>query len=212
MVSTARNILACLGNLSLAALLILGAPQVFAQTDTTEPTASLQQIRATLQQLDALASACVTEPGDPEACEAFRQAVDGELLIAYLDNCEVAKRWRDDFVSSQVESSRSDAGDASGVLLGHLVDIEYLCGEKALTRATESVVAAYSHVRSTGPSLSLQTQWSNWQQQRLRESESRRQIERLSSQLRHLQRHTDRQFEQLELELLRQQTSPPVPR
>ncbi|MEZ5490936.1 MAG: hypothetical protein R3F50_11540 [Gammaproteobacteria bacterium] len=216
MVKAARDILTGPGNLALAVLLILATPPALSQTtDTADPTASLQQVRASLQQLDTLASACLTEPGDQDSCETFRQAVDGELLRTYLENCAAAKRWRDDFIASEIETPRrndGDSGGASEVLLGYLIDIEYLCGENALARATDSVLAAYGHIRLTEPSVSAQTQWNNWQQQQLRDSESRRQSERLASQRRQLQQQTSRQFDQLELELLRQQSLPPRPR
>lgn len=212
MVKAARNILAHPVGLLLVVSLILAAPPALSQIESTEPTASLQQVRATLQQLDALASVCLTEAGDQDSCEIFRQAIDGELLTAYLDNCAVAKRWRDEFIASEIETGRSDVGGASEILLGYLVDIEYLCGENALTRATDSVLAAYSRIRLSDGSVSFRTQWESWQQQRLRDSESRRQSERLASQRRHLQQQTNRQFDRLELELLRQQSLPPRPR
>ncbi|MCP5348893.1 MAG: hypothetical protein R3F41_12380 [Gammaproteobacteria bacterium] len=196
-----------------AAILSMLASVSDAQTSDPPPVASLEQARASLQQLDGMAADCMAQDRDPESCNPFRIAINGDLLDAYLENCRVAREWRDRFVTEQVAAGdQRPATNDSQALLGYLVDIEYLCGENALVRATEFVVPAYRSLGRIDTAAGLEYRLDSWRQQQLQERERTRQKQAVSSQERRRQQQTTQQFERLELELIRQQTQPRYPR
>jgi len=199
------------------AVLLAALPfTAFSQTSEQQLADSLQQARTSLQQLDNLANVCLDASGGSEACSEFQHAVDGELLAAYLENCAVAKSWREEFVTSQSQETGATS-TRSEELLKFLVDVEFLCGENALARATDNVFPAYRLTRSTqtdGSSLarSLQYQLDSARQNSLIDRQRSNLSQGVSSQSERSRRQVRRQFDQLELELLRQQNDQQFPR
>jgi len=200
----------------LSGLLVLLPFTGYSQTTEQQLTDNLQLARDNLQQLDALADTCLKETTGSEACTEFRQAVDGDLLVAYLESCAVAKSWRDEFVSSQARDAEPTSS-GSETLLNFLIDIEYLCGENALAQATDNVLPAYrlsksASVSSSTLARSLQYQLDSARQNTLLDQQRNSLYRGTSSQSTRSQRQTQRQFDQLEIELIRQQLNQPLPR
>ncbi len=197
----------------LTGLLTLVPAAVSAQSGE-QPASGLQQIRDTLEQLDGMAAACVFDSLNTDSCTPFLNAVNGDLLTAYIETCASVRNWRDEFVADQVEEqSSAGAGVDAGTFLRYLVEIEYLCGKAALSRATRYVVPAYRGTSTaTGSTANLQYQLDSLRQRQLLTDERERQRRALFSQQQRGQQQTTRQFEQLQLELLRQQSLPQYPR
>ncbi len=198
---------------SLAALLPLTG---LAQTGEQQLQDNLRRARNAAQQLEVLANDCLDENAGNEACSAFRKALDGELLEVYLDNCTAAKSWREEFVVKQAQDSAATPVQ-SEVFLGYLVDIEFLCGDNALARNAASVTPAY-RLTNTGPAgsspmaRSLQYQLDSVRQNALLGQQRRILSEGLSTQNERSRTDTQRQFDRLELELIRQQNRQLLPR
>jgi len=216
-----RLLLACLAIPLIAG--VLSSP-AWAQVTEEELSDNLQRAQTILAELDRLAATClqarknVDNTLDSEqACQQFHTALNGETLAAYLESCAIARTWREAFVDSQVDNDTTGADGDQARQLSNLVNTEYLCGTDALTRRTEFVEQAYrltASNRNAARSLanSLQYQIDSDRQSVLMERERSRLLQSLSSQRSRNLQQTRRQFDDLELELLRQQTSPVYPR
>jgi len=190
----------------LIATLCLVTQTLTAQTDTSQVNGFLQQAAERLREIDSQAAACLAAEAESEACRGFRQAIDGQPLADYLAHCASARQWRDDFVTSTINADANPADQTdSAALLNLLVRFEYLCGEDALTRATEHTLAAYRRVRpASGPGSGNLLPDDSYQQ-RLMDRERDRQQRELERQRERSRQQLIRQFDQLELELLRPQ-------
>ena len=199
-----------------AGLLVLLPAIGFSQTSEQQLENSLLQAREALQELDELAADCLTESSGNVACPDFLRAVDGALLETYLDNCAIAKSWREQFVTEQVQDFAANSS-RSETSLRHLIDVEYLCGENAVARATDNVLPAYRLTRTNpanGNSLarSLQYQLDSARQNALIDQRSSNLSGGYSSQSERSRQQIQRQFDRLELELIRQQNNQLYPR
>jgi len=168
--------------------------------------------------LNVKASDCLNalDAGEDAAalCDDFMAAIDGELLAAYLEHCRTLKTWRDSFVDQSVEQDVPSDGVSDEEMLRRLVAIEYSCGENSLLQRTEFVAAAFDRVQSqTGlgtaaigaSAASLRRQLSESRFNALERVERERLQDAIQSQQRRSQRESERQFIDLENELLRQQ-------
>ncbi|NKB33790.1 MAG: hypothetical protein GKR91_11895 [Pseudomonadales bacterium] len=177
----------------------------------------IQSATESLAELDSKAKTCLDnlEQGVSDqavaSCEEFLQSVDGDLLAGYLSHCEELKSWREEFVTSEV----SDAGDAE-TNLALLRGIELNCGEGALQKRTEHVVTAFNLLQGG----SAQSQASTAVNRRVSELEfqqslnaQRRLLQNSVQQLNQRTRiQTNRQWDDLQEELIRQQINkPPFP-
>lgn len=202
--------------LALFGLLALLPVTGYAQTTEQQLADNLQQARDALLQLDELAGICLDTPAGLEACSEFRGAVDGALLATYLESCSVAKTWRDEFVTGQAQGAEPPSSSSES-LLTFLVDIEYLCGANALARATENVLPAYRLTRSaraanSSLARSLQYQLDSDRQNTLIEQQRHNLSRGIVSPNTRARREIQRQFDQLEIELIRQQLNQSLPR
>jgi hypothetical protein len=200
------------GLLALSALLWLHAP-VEAQQRVDFQT-QLDTANAELEQLDSRAGACLaafeTESTESAtvSCKLFLAALDGAELANYLASCALLKQWRDDFVATAQQPDDRDQDDAGNLRL--MVGIEYSCGEGALQKRTEFVSSAFNLLygdqslsQQSGAALSrrlaelrFETTRNN-QRRLLQDSIEQQQSIRL--------RQTERQFDDLEKEIIRLQ-------
>lgn len=168
--------------------------------------------------LDVKASDClnamVADEDAAAICDDFMSAIDGEVIAAYLEHCRTLKAWRDGFVDQTVEQDLQSDGAGDEEMLRRLVAIEYTCGENSLLQRTEFVATAFDRVQSqTGPgtaaigasAASLSRQLSESRFNALERVERDRLQDAIQNQQRRSQRESERQFRDLENELLRQQ-------
>lgn len=201
---------------ALLIMLLTGATSLaWSQTAGEDVGQSLALAREALVQLDELAGTCLEEQAGTGSCTGFRQALDGELLVTYINSCATARRWRDAFVTMQVESPDNLAAtrNTEAENLQLMIDVEYWCGTDALARTTENIVPAYALVKtaSTGGgvlSRELQVELHRSRQEILLQAERQRLMDNRLRQQQRLQQQTRDQFQQLELELIRQQATP----
>ena len=169
-----------------------------------------------MEQLDQFAVACVNSvqqspPLQTEPCLAFNEALNGELLTTYIYACREVKSWRDQYVSSQINSPEPDP-DANETL-ELMIEIEFLCGEDALLKRTEFIAIAYQQL-SNPSSIGLAIP--NGVNQDIKEFRQdlliTRERARLTNSFQQLQlrqrQETQRQIDRQELELIRQQNVP----
>ena len=166
--------------------------------------------------LDVKASDCITAldaGADPQLlCEDFMAAIDGELMAGYLEHCRELKAWRDDYVDQTVTSDIDS--DSAGIeeMLRRLVAIEYSCGENTVTERTQFVAVAFNRLRSNSASTisgadaaAIEKQLSENRFDALDQSERQRLLDAMQNQQRRSALESERQFNDLENELLRQQ-------
>ncbi|MBT8148158.1 MAG: hypothetical protein KJN90_14965 [Gammaproteobacteria bacterium] len=196
--------------------LVLAPSFSYSQTSDLQLDNNLTEAREALRQLDELANNCLEESDRSEPCAVFLQAVDGDLLDGYLENCAAAKSWREELVAEQAQNP-SVSPTQSDALLRRLIDVEYLCGENSLSRATENVFPAYQLTRSrqlNGAPIarSLQYQLNSARQNALLNQQRDSLFQDLSSQSERNRRQIQRQSDRLEIELIRQQNNQLLPR
>ena len=177
-----------------------------------EPTVEtrIERVRGAFAELDASAAACLSglesmPQGQTDSpCSEFLELIDGPMVADYLADCRALKDWREAFITAA--NTGADAPDDAPRQLRRLMDIEYFCGEAALSRRTEHVQAAFNRLRTSEPVEGLTTERRYSEQ--LTDSELRRQRlqnERaLREQRRRLGAETQNLWQDLELELLRQ--------
>lgn len=176
--------------------------------------AQLDTANAELQQLDSKAGACLAAFESESAeiatvsCKQFLAALDGAELANYLASCELLKQWRDNFVSAAQRPGNDNQDDTGNLRL--MVGVEYSCGEGALQKRTQFVSTAFNLLygdqslsQQSGAALSrrlaelrFETTRNN-ERRLLQNSIQRQQADRL--------RQTERQFDDLEKEIIRQQ-------
>lgn len=167
-------------------------------------------IRQAFSELDASAAACLTELDTAEqdrameACSAYLSLIDGPVVADYLGHCLLLRDWREAFITE--ERGDSDDPVQAEQQLQRLVDIEYFCGEAALSRRTEYVQNAFNRLRDSAlrdriPVDGLYREQAPEAALRLQRSQTERE---LRQQQRRLSGETQRLWRDLEMELLRQ--------
>ena len=176
----------------------------------------LSNTRTVMQQLDQFAGLCIdseqpasTSQNTP--CQEFREALNGEFLETYIDNCRAIKNWRDQFVISQSDNGAPtvDANES----LELMIEAEFLCGEDALLKRTEFIALAYQQLNNTNrPGLPLaggtSQQLREFRQDLLISRERERLMNTFQQQQLRQQQETQRQIDRQELEFIRQQNNP----
>jgi hypothetical protein len=146
-------------------------------------------------------------------CDDFIKAIDGELMASYLEQCRTLKDWRDEYVDQAVTSDLDVDTENNAEMLRRLVTIEFTCGENTLRSRTQFVFSAFNRLRSesaasgvSGPNTTLiNRQISNGRFNALENSERQRLQNALQNQQIRSLRESERQFNDLENELIRQQ-------
>ena len=166
--------------------------------------------------LDVKASDCLTAMDSDEnsqaACDDFIQAVDGELLANYLKQCRILKHWRDEYVNQTVAENLNSDTVNNEEMLRRLVSIEFTCGENTLRSRTQFVFNAFNRLRgeSAANAIGANTTFisrriSNTRFNALENGERQRLQNALQNQQNRSLRDSERQFNDLENELIRQQ-------
>lgn len=185
-----------------------------ASAQNTDLQAHINQALSALEQLDNLAGTCLIALDDAasatsqQACSSFMDAVDGNLLSQYLDDCKLLKAWRDEYIAQAINTIEDNSNNTE--LLRNLVGTDYACGADALQQRTQFVTTAFSRLQTTERPNSLSQSELN---RRLAESkfdatlnEERRLLQNsVQLQQQRRQQETTRQMHQLENELIRQQ-------
>lgn len=190
------------------------------QAQAVDIDQQIQRLGQQLQTLDDQAQACLTaldteppadNPLSISQCQAFMNAIDGEPVANYLAACRQLELWRKEYVDRHatartVAQSSTTAAEADSERdLQRLVDIEYYCGDDALRLRTNHVFDAFAMVRrsrvagqglaGTRPGLSAP------------HSENIGTVRAIHERLR---LETEQRWQQLQLDLLRQQSQQPV--
>ncbi len=190
----------------LAAAGLLWSSLVSAQE--TAPEARINAAESILQAVDEQARVCVEQLAgsagaeQPEACADLLASIDGETLAGYLDHCAALKQWRDAYVENPPAAGPDSERDRL-----RLAGIERVCGEGALRRRTEFVVAAFETLEerraARAGELSLRRRISEFEF-RSTLGDWRNDLDVAGSN-RRVRSETLRQFDQLEEELIRRQ-------
>lgn len=166
--------------------------------------------------LDVKASDCLTAMDSDEnsqaVCDDFIKAIDGELMANYLEQCRTLKHWRDEYVNQTVAADLNSDAVNSEEMLRRLVSIEFTCGENTLRSRTQYVFSAFNRLRggSAANAIGASTtfigrQISNSRFNALENGERQRLQNALQNQQNRSLRENERQFNDLENELIRQQ-------
>lgn len=140
-------------------------------------------------------------------CDDFINAIDGELMANYIEQCRTLKDWRDGYVNQTVAADLDSDGENNEEMLRRLVSIEFTCGENTLRSRTQFVFSAFNRLRNEASTsgASISRQISNDRFNALENSERQRLQNALQNQQNRSQRESERQFNDLENELIRQQ-------
>lgn len=171
-----------------------------------------------LEQLDTQAGTCLsalnqgTEDIAQQSCSEFLASIDGELLAGYLEHCQSLKSWRDEFVAATVGSDAAARDSEENLQL--LVGIEYSCGEGALQKRTEFVTSAFSllqdrQMQNQGANALLSRRLTELQMESTLNNERRLLQNSVLRQGSRRELETERQMNDLEKELIRQQINKP---
>ncbi|MDA1370597.1 MAG: hypothetical protein O2971_07530 [Proteobacteria bacterium] len=190
---------------------------LFAQEPS--PDTRIDSVTTTLTELDKKAETCLnslnrgTTDEARSHCDEFLQAIDGELLASYLKHCEALRSWRDDFVSASTADNTPNNNN-SEENLQRLVGIEFACGENALNKRTEYVVSAFSllqdgQIKNQRASAALTRRLAELQLQSTAIQERRLLQNSILQQQSQRQLETEQLWNDLELELIRQQIRNP---
>lgn len=201
--------------ISLLLVNLITTTEVVAQEPTLD--SRIQAASDSLTVLDNKAKTCLDqlEQGVTEqavaSCDDFLQSVDGELLAGYLSHCEELKSWREEFVTD-VANNAEDAETNLELLRG----IELACGEGALQKRTEYVVSAFTLLQQGSAqnqaSSTINRRVSELEMQQTLNAERRLLQNSLLQQRQRTRQQTDRQWDDLQEELIRQQINqPPFP-
>lgn|GEM_PF-1998637 len=159
--------------------------------------------------LDHQADLCLEnnqpERTESDACQTFLAMIDGQETASYLDMCRALRNWRTSFIEELANSDFSiDSNPANldqSLSLNRLAQTEYYCGEDALRSRTNHVHSAFNLLRqnevriSTGSTTAIHGLPANGG---LRAIHDR------------LQREIDQQWQNLQMENLRQQSRQPM--
>jgi hypothetical protein len=134
------------------------------------------------------------------------------LMANYLEQCRTLKDWRDQYVDQTVTADLDSNTENNTEMLRRLVSIELTCGENTLRSRTQFVFPAFNRLRSgstangIGASTTLiSRQISNDRLNALDSGERQRLQNALQNQQHRSLRENERQFNDLENELIRQQ-------
>lgn len=194
---------------------LLAAPALGQESQASDVEQHLKRAADLLRTLDSQAESCLdalasdsasAEAGlaKAESCVQFMNAIDGEPVASYLADCQHAKQWRDQFVSN----AGSDAADSQAHNdrnLQRMIDTERYCADDSLRLRTEHVFDAFAALRqASGTQRELAGQWSG---RPMPQSDSGGSVSDMHQRVR---RETEQRWQQLQLELLRQQLQLPV--
>jgi len=170
--------------------------------DSTSEALILLDVKAS----DCLAALEASEDAQT-LCDDFINAIDGELMANYLEQCRTLRDWRDGYVDRTVASELDSDSENNEEMLRRLVSIEFTCGENTLRSRTQFVFSAFNRLRSgsSASAATLDRQISNDRFNALENSERQRLQNALRNQQNRSQRESERQFNDLENELIRQQ-------
>lgn len=185
---------------------------------------SIDATSKALSELDLKANDCLlaldSSAQNKQSCDDFIAALNGELMANYLKECRSLKSWRDNFVTQRQKQSQrerervaentSTNNQHDEEMLRRLVAIEFNCGENTLQLRTQSVVPAFSQLQSTeqssGVTISTLTrQLSDTRFNAIENRERQRLQNAVQSQQSRNKLETERQFNALQNELIRQQ-------
>jgi hypothetical protein len=197
---------------------LLPGTTLYAAAAEVAPEELLPVVQDVLEQLDRLAKSCLESDSPRSAsdisnpCEDFFSAIDGDVLLHYLNSCRSLEAWRGEFARRYQEENRNTIESPDSLRI--LVQIEYFCATDALTQRTQFVSQAYQELRllQSANSLNARQSWDERQkeiqQHYLMERERARLLDSRDTVQQRQQVETQRQFEQLQLELLRQDIAP----
>jgi predicted protein tyrosine phosphatase len=199
-----------------ALTLVCSALHSFSSAQESDFQKSIDSSNEALIVLDLKASNCLTAMDSDEnsqaVCSDFIKAVDGELMANYLEQCRTLKHWRDEYVNQAVAANLNSDAVNNEEMLRRLVSIEFTCGENTLRSRTQFVFSAFNRLRgeSAANAIGANTtfisrQISNNQFIELENGERRRLQNALQNQKNRSLRESERQFNELENELIRQQ-------
>ena len=175
---------------------------------------SIDSASEALTGLDLKASDCLatldSDENSQTVCGDFIKAIDGELMTNYLKQCRTLKDWRDGYVKRTMKSDLDFTTENNAEVLRRLVSIELTCGENTLSSRTQFVFSAFNRLRG-GPASSgadtatISRQISNSRFNALENGERQRLQNSLQGQQIRSLRESERQFNDLKNELIRQQ-------
>jgi len=206
--------LICSSSLALSSLL---TPNSWAQEIDFQT--SIDSSSEALIELDVMASDCLAalDAGEESEalCDSFIDAIDGELMANYLEQCRVLKSWRDQYVDQTVSLDLSSSSEDNEEMLRRLIAIEYSCGENTLQERTQFVFSAFNRLRNnpvggTATTTTLSRQTNQRRFDALDSAERQRLQNSLQNQQNRSLRESERQFNDLENELIRQQIQNPI--
>lgn len=201
----------------LALALLYSALSSLSSAQESDLQKTIDSTSEALIALDVKASDCLAaldSNGDPPAaCDDFIEAIDGELMANYLEQCRTLKSWRDDYVDQTVTSDLDSDTENNEEMLRRLVSIEFTCGENTLRSRTQFVFSAFNRLRSESAAggvngistTTLSRQLSEGRFNALDNAERQRLQNALQNQQVRSLRESERQFNDLENELIRQQ-------
>jgi predicted protein tyrosine phosphatase len=199
-----------------ALALVCCAPPSFASAQISDFQKSIDTSSEALIALDVKASDCLaaldSDENSQAVCDDFIKAVDGELMANYLEQCRTLKHWRDEYVNQTVAANLNSDAVNNEEMLRRLVSIEFTCGENTLRSRTQFVFSAFNRLRgeSAANAIGANTtfisrQISNNRFNALENGERQRLQNALQNQQNRSLRESERQFNDLENELIRQQ-------
>lgn len=198
--------------ISLLALALVYSAASWAQISDVQE--SIDSTSEALIELDTKASDCLaaldSDENSQALCDDFIDAIDGELMANYLEQCRTLKSWRDEYVDQSVTADLDSDTENNTEMLRRLVSIEFTCGENTLRNRTQFVFRAFDRLRSepgsNGTNAALiNRQLSEGRFNALENAERQRLQNALQNQRNRSLRQSERQFNDLENELIRQQ-------
>lgn len=193
-----------------AVLAMMVLPVAVFSAEAVSVESRIENVRETFSVLDTRAAACLAAREDnasagPDACANFLSAIDGPLVATYLSDCGSLKQWRDEFIDTPTPADSSRRETERN--LQRLRDIEFYCGEDALSRRTDNVQSAFNSIRQE--QLNQQYPGAGSALNRLQFERALLELRRQSetsqnSEQRRLNAETERLWNELELELIRQ--------
>lgn len=166
-----------------------------------------------LAELDDKALTCISSfslnLGEAAAllCDEFMRAIDGELLASYLEDCSVAKTWRDGFSAESLAANTASETDAARQLQ---TTIDSYCDKGALQKHTTYVTTAFNTLAkgtllNQAATQSFERRLSELEQQMFIDRERRALQRAIDNQRLQREQATQNQFRDIENELIRQQ-------
>ena len=194
-----------------AVLVMMTPPGAVFSAEAASVESRIENARETFSVLDTRAAACLAAREDngsdgSDACANFISAIDGPLVATYLSDCGSLKQWRDAFISTPAPADSSRGETERN--LQRLRDIEFYCGEDALSRRTDNVQTAFNSIRQE--QLNRQYSGTGTALNRLQFERALMELRRQSDTSQNSEQHrlnaeTEKLWNELELELIRQQ-------